>query len=302
MSVITTGNAPKLLWPGLNAVWGQGYDEHPKEYTDLFDVETSDKNYEEDVEMTGFGLAPVKPQGSSIIYDTDNQQTVTRYQHVAYALGFILTEEEFDDNLYESRGVNRTRALAFSMRQTKENVAANVYNRGFDSNYVGGDGQPLFSASHPTLSGNQSNLLTGADLSEASLEDACIAIMQARNARGLKIALMAKSLHVAPQNHFNATRILKSVLQNDTADNAVNALRANGLFPDGAKVNHYFTDADAWFVRTNIPTAGMTMFQRKKATFAQDGDFDTSNLKYKAYERYSVGWSDWRAAWGNAGA
>ncbi|MBB6424951.1 hypothetical protein [Sphingopyxis sp. JAI128] len=302
MSVITTGNAPKLLWPGLNAVWGQGYEEHAKEYTDIFEIETSDKNYEEDVEMTGFGLAPVKLQGASIIYDTDNQQTVTRYQHVAYALGFILTEEEFDDNLYESRGVNRTRALAFSMRQTKENVAANIYNRGFDPAYTGADGQPLFSVSHPTLSGTQSNLLTGADMSEAAIEDGCIQIMQARNARGLKIALMPRSLHYAPTNAFNAERILKSVLQNDTADNAVNALRSMGLFPDGGKVNHYFTDPDAWFMRTNIPTAGMTLFQRKKATFAQDGDFDTSNLKYKAYERYSCGWSDFRAAYGNAGA
>lgn len=300
MPVITTGNAPKLLWPGINAVWGQEYDEYAKLYPDLFDIKTSEMNYEEDVEMTGFGLAPVKQQGQSIVYDADYQQTITKYIHVAYALGYILTEEEFDDNLYIKRGVDRTRQLAFSMRTTKETVGANVYNRGFNGAFTGGDGQPLFSASHPTMSGNQSNLLTAADLSEAALEDALIQITQATNARGLRIALQGRSLIAAPGNMFNAERIMKSVLTPDSGNNAVNALRSMGMLPEGVKVNPFLTDADAWFVRTNVPT-GMTMFQRKKAQFAQDGDFDTTNLKYKAWERYSFGWSDWRAAWGNAG-
>lgn len=301
MTVITTGNIPKLLWPGLNAIWGREYDEHPKEYTDLFDIKTSDMNYEEDVEVTGFGYAPVKQQGASIVYDSFQQQTVTRYTHVAYGLGFIVTREEVDDNLYEKKAMSNTEMLAFSGRQTKETVCANVYNRGFDSTYVGGDGQPLFSASHPTVSGNQSNLLAAADLSEAALEDAVIAIMQAKNARGLRIALMPESLHIAPANVFEAERILKSILTPDSGNNAINALRSKGMFPKGAMVSHYFTDADAYFIRTNAPSA-LKFFQRVKAEFAQDGDFDTSNLKYKYYERYSAGWSDWRGAWGSAGA
>ena len=301
MTVTTTGNIPKLLWPGLNAIWGREYDEHPKEYTDLFDIKTSDMNYEEDVEVTGFGYAPVKQQGASIVYDSFQQQTVTRYTHVAYGLGFIVTREEVDDNLYEKKAMSNTEMLAFSGRQTKETVCANVYNRGFDGTYVGGDGQPLFSASHPTMSGNQSNLLAAADLSEAALEDAVIAIMQAKNARGLRIALMPESLHIAPANVFEAERILKSILTPDSGNNAINALRSKGMFPKGAMVNHYFTDAGAYFIRTNAPSA-MKFFQRVKAEFAQDGDFDTSNLKYKYYERYSAGWSDWRGAWGSAGA
>lgn len=303
MGVVSTGNIPKLLWPGLNEVWGREYDEYPAEWRDLFDIKSSDMNYEEDVEVTGFGLAPVKQQGQSINYDTFSQQTVTRYVHVAYGLGFIITREEMDDNLYEKKGVTNTQALAWSGRQTKENVGANVYNRGFNSAFTPtGDGQPLFSASHPTMSGNQSNLLTAADLSEAALEDACITIGQAQNARGLRIALRPESLHIPINTQFEAERILKSILTPSTSNNAVNAIRSMGMFPQGAKVNHYFTDTDAWFIRTNVPAAGMTMFQRVKAEFAQDGDFDTSNLKYKFYERYSFGASDFRSIYGNAGA
>jgi hypothetical protein len=301
MPVITTGNTPKLLWPGLNEIWGREYDQYPAEWRALFETKSSDMNYEETVELTGFGMAPVKPQGQATVYDTFQQQTVTRFTHVAYGLGFIITREQRDDNLYERKATSNTEMLAFSMRQTKENVAANVYNRGFNALYVGGDGQPLFSASHPTLSGNQSNLLTAADLSEAALEDAAIQIGTARNSRGLVIALKPRSLHVAPQNEFEAARILKSILQPGNGNNDINALRAMGTFPEGAEVNHYFTDPDAYFVRTNAP-AGMTMFQRIKAEFAQDGDFTTANLMYKAYERYSFGWSDFRGNYGSTGA
>jgi hypothetical protein len=301
MTVITTGNTPKLLWPGLNEIWGREYDQYPAEWRELFETKTSDMNYEETVELTGFGMAPVKQQGASTVYDTFQQQTITRFTHIAYGLGFIITREQRDDNLYERKATSNTEMLAFSMRQTKENVAANVYNRGFNTAYVGGDGQPLFSASHPTLSGTQSNLLAAADLSEAALEDAAIAIGTAKNSRGLVIALKPRSLHVAPQNEFEAARILKSILQPGNGNNDINALRAMGTFPEGAAVNHYFTDPDAYFIRTNAP-AGMTMFQRIKAEFAQDGDFDTANLKYKAYERYSFGWSDFRGAFGSAGA
>lgn len=302
MSTITTGQIAKLLWPGLNARWGASYTEHPREYTDLVDVESSDKAYEEDQEMTGFGLAPIKPQGQSIVYDTAQQGLTSRYTHIAYALGFIITHEALKDNLYEKIGMQRTGSLAFSMRQTKENVVANLYNRAFNSSYNGADGTTMISTAHPTLVGNQSNrLAVDADLSEASLEDICIQIAQAQNARGMKIAIMPKSLHIPVNLMFEATRILKSINQNDTANNAVNAIRSMGLFPDGAKVNHYFTDPDAWFVRTNAPE-GVKLFQREEATFEQDGDFDTSNLKYKAYERYSTGWTDFRAVYGTQGA
>jgi hypothetical protein len=303
MSVVTTGNIPKLLWPGLNALWGREYDEYTPEWRDLFDTKTSDMNYEEDVELTGFGLAPVKQQGAAITYDTFQQQNVTRYTHVAYGLGFIVTREEMDDNLYEKKATTNTAALAWSFRQTKENVGANVYNRGFNSSFQPtGDGQPLFSASHPTMAGNQSNLLAAADLSEAALEDACIQIMGAQNARGLIIKLMPESLHIPRQLVFEAERIMKSILTPDSGNNAINALRSTGMFPKGAAVNHFFTDSDAYFIRTNVPVAGMTMFQRTKAEFAQDGDFDTSNLKYKGYERFSFGASDFRAVYGAAGA
>jgi len=302
MSTITTGQIAKLLWPGLNARWGATYKEFPKEYTDLVDVEASEKNYEEDQEMTGFGLAPIKPQGSAIVYDTAQQGVTTRYTHVAYALGFIITHEALMDNLYEKIGMQRTGSLAFSMRQTKENVVANLYNRAFNSSYTGADGTTMISTAHPTLSGNQSNrLAVDADLSEASLEDLCIQIAQAQNARGMKIALTPRSLHIPTNLMFEATRILKSIGQNGTANNAINAIRAMGMFPEGAKVNHYLTDPDAYFIRTDAPE-GVKLFQREEASFAQDGDFDTSNLKYKAYERYSVGWTDFRAVYGTQGA
>lgn len=302
MSAISTGNIPKLLWPGLNAVWGRDYEEHAKEFVELFDMDSSDMAYEEEVEMTGFGLASVKSQGAAIVYDSESQQTVTRYTHVNYGLGFIVTEEEIDDNLYEKKGVTRTQALAFSMRQTKENVAANVYNRAFNSSYTGGDSKELLATDHPTLSGNQSNeLATSADLSEAALEDLCVQIMNATNSRGLKVGLMPKKLIVPTALSFEAARILKSVQQSGTANNDINALRAMGMFPEGVSINHYLTDTDAFFIRTNAPN-GMKLFQRKKASFAQDGDFDTGNLKYKANERYSVGWTDWRGLYGSPGA
>jgi len=298
--VITTGNHPKLMWPGIKGIWGRTYNEHPMECVDLFDQDTSQQNYEEDVEVTGFGLAPVKTEGAGVAFDSETQGTVSRYTHASIALGYIVTQEELDDNLYEAKAKPRAMANAFSMRQTKEVVGANIYNNGFTSG-LGGDGVVLFSASHPTRDGTQSNLLTAADLSEAALEDACIQIMQAKNSRGLRISLIAQSLHVHPNDWFEANRIMKSVLQNDTANNAINALKATSALPQGIKVNHYFTDADAWFIRTNVPR-GMIHYTRKKAAFTRDNDFNTGNAKAKAWERYSDGWSDFRGAYGNAGA
>lgn len=302
--VITTGQIPKLLWPGLNARWGTDYNMHRVEYTDLVEVFDSEMAYEEDQELTGLGLAPIKPQGTAIVYDTMGQGYTTRYTHLAYALGFILTEEAIDDNLYEKLGMQRTGSLAFSMRTTKEIVVANMYNRAFTAGFVGGDGATMISNAHPTLSGNQSNVLaTAADLSEAALEDMAIQIGQAKNSRGLNVAVKPRSLIVPINLEFEAFRILKSLNQSGTANNDINALRAMGIFPDGVKTNHYLTDPDAWFVRTDIPRdQGLKLFQRKAAAFAQDGDFDTGNLKYKATERYSNGWTDWRGVYGTPGA
>ena len=299
--VITTGNHPKALWPGIKAIWGRQYDEHKTEYTDLFDVDTSDQAYEEDFEVTGFGLAPMKPQGDGVQFDSETQGTVSRFVHVAYALGYIVTKEELDDNLYEQVSGRRSQALAFSMRQTKENVAANVYNKAFTGGATGGDGQQLCVATHPTRSGSQSNLLTtAAELSEASIEAMIIQIMGAKNSRGLKINLMPKCLNVPRQSWFEANRILKSVLQNDTANNSTNVLKATNALPEGIKVNHYFTSSTAWFIRTNAPR-GMICYNRKKAEFTKDNDFNTDNAKAKCYERYSMYWSDFRGIYGTPG-
>lgn len=300
--VINTGSIAKLLWPGLNAVWGKEYVEHPVEYRDLFDTDSSDKAYEEEVLVPGFGLAPVKAEGAAVQFDSTAQGYTSRYTHVAYGLGFIVTREAIDDNQYEKRALGSTKDLAFSFRQTKENVAANVYNRAANSSYTGGDGKELLATDHPIQGGTFSNeLAVAADLSEASLEDICIQIMNAVNDRGLKISLMPRSLIVPTALVFDATRILKSQLQNDTANNAVNALKSMGMLPEGVKANHYLTDANNWFVRTNAPR-GMKLFERTSAEFAQDNDFDTSNLKYKGYERYSMGWTDPRGLYGSAPA
>lgn len=300
--VITTGNHPKALWPGIAAFWGRQYNEHPLECKQLFDFYTSEKAYEEDVEVTGFGLGVVKNEGGSISFDSETQGTINRATHVAYALGYIVTYEELKDNLYEVVSMRRSQANAFSMRQTKEHVAANVYNRAFDSNYLFGDGLELCSTAHVTVNGTQSNeLATASDLSEVALEDLITDIMTATNTRGLKISLIPRSLHVHPNNWFEANRILKSTLQSNTADNNVNVLKMTNSLPEGIKVNHYFNDTDAWFIRTNAPR-GMIAYQREEISFDQDNDFDTKNAKAAAYERYSFSIGDWRGLYGSPGA
>lgn len=302
MSTITTGNHPKHLWPGVHDFFGQSYSDHREEWRDLFDVKSSTMSYEELVQDTGFGLAPIKTQGASVSYDTDAQGFTKRFTHVVYALGFIVTREERDDNQYTKVATKRAGSLKRSMIQTKENVCANVYNRATTSGYTGGDGVVLLSASHPTLSGNQSNILaTPADLSEQAIEDMIIQIMGAKDDRGLTIKLMPQSLHIARQNWFEANRILKSTLQNDTANNAINVLRAENMLPGGVKPNHYFTDADQWFIRTDCPDS-MVFFQRDPLEFTKDNDFDTENAKAKARERYSCSHGDWRGVYGSPGA
>lgn len=296
--VIGTGNHPKALWPGMHAFFGASYNEHPEEYREIFKVEKSSKNYEEDTALTGFGLAPQKGEGQAISYDSETQGYTKRYTHVVYGLGYVVTEEELEDNLYEIVSKRRIRRLAFSMRQTKEIVAANVLNRATTAGYNGGDGVVLLSASHPSTAGAWSNTLsTPADLSEAALEDMCIQIGQATNDRGLNIALRPKKLVVPVNLMFDAKRILKSELQSGTANNDINALR--GMFD--FTVNHYLTDPDAWFLITDAPN-GLTMFERRPLKFQQDNDFDTANAKAKATMRFSVGWTDPRGVYGSVGA
>lgn len=302
MSATNTGNIAKLLWPGLNAIVGE-YKEYQGEYKDLFDTQSSDKAYEEDQLVPGLGLAPIKTQGAATSYDTLSQGITPRYTNLAYSLGFILTREALDDNQYKGKALKATKMLTRSFRQTKETVAANVYNRAHTSGYTmsGGDGSILCVTTHSTLAGSQSNrLATAADLSEASLEDLCVQIANAVDERGLKIKLMPKKLIIPTALMFEATRILKSLGQNDTANNAVNALRSMGMFTDGATVNHYLDDTDAFFVRTDAEQ-GMVHFERTAFEFAQDNDFDTSNLKYKGYERNSFGWTDFRGVYSNGG-
>lgn len=300
--VITTGNHPKALWPGMHKFWGREYGKHSMEWEAIFDKSTSKKNYEEDTEVTGFGIAPVKPQGEAVSYDSESQGPTTRYTHVVYGLGYIVTREEKEDNLYVEVSKKRIGALAFSMATTKNVTGANILNRGFTSTFAGGDGKELFATDHPTLSGDQSNeLSTATDLAEASIEDLCIQIAKAKNSRGLEIAIRPECLVVPPDLEFEAHRILKSTLQSGTANNDTNALRSMGMFPKGVKVNHYLTDADAWFVKTNCP-AGLTMFQRRALEFTRDNDFDTENAKAKSTERYIFGWTDWRGAFASPGA
>lgn len=302
MSVITTGNFPKLLFPGLNKLWGLNYTDPPKYFDKLFDSESSEMQYEEDQELTGFGLVPQKAQGTAITYDTHSQGFTTRYTHVPYGMGFIITHEEMMDNLYLKRGAARTKALARSFRITKEIVAANVYNRAQTSGYTGGDGVVLLSTAHTSLAGNWANkAATDADFSEASLEDMMILIAKAVDSRGLKIGLKGKSLVGPVDQEFEFARVLKSVQRPGTANNDINAFKASGMLPDGYSTNPFLTDTDSWFVRTDAPE-GMKLIQREAAVFAQDGDFDTANLKYKGYERYSVGWTDPRAIYGSLGA
>jgi hypothetical protein len=273
------------------------------QWRDLVDVQTSDKHREEMVQNNGFGLAAIKEQGASIGYDTTSQGGTAIAQHIVYGLGYIVTREAIEDNLYEKLAMGRAKALKRAMVETKNTVVANWFNRGFDTNYtVGPDAKPLFSASHPSTSGNQSNLLaTPADLSEASLEDLVIQANGATDDRGNKIALQVMSLHIPRQLEFEAARILKSINQNDSANNAINALRALGTFPEGFKVNNFFTDPDAFFIKTDV-SDGLTLFQRRALEFTKDNDFGTENALAKATERYSLQIGDFRSLYGSAGA
>ena len=302
MAVISTGNFAKLLKPGLQKVWGLNYDEPQKFYPELFETASSSQNYEEDQEVPGFGLVPVKSEGTAITYDSHQQGTTTRYTHIPYGMGFIITHEEMKDNLYLKRGMQRTKALARSFRITKETVLGNIYNRAETAGYTGGDGVVLLSVAHPCQNGNQANkATTDADFSEAALEDMLVIISKAVDSRGLKIGLQGRKLIGPVDNAFEFERVLKSTLQSGTANNDTNAVRSMGLLPEGYVCSPFVTDTDSWFIRTDV-SDGMKLIQRETATFAEDGDFDTSNLKFKGYERYKGGWTDFRGLYGSMGA
>lgn len=304
MSVITTGSFAKALWPGVNAWYGKAYKEYPEEYLKLFDKFSSRKAFEEDVGISSFGLAVQKSEGTPVTYDTERQAFITRYQHVVYALGFVITREANDDDQYDVVGQRKAQGLAYSMRQTKELIAANVYNRAFNSSYTGGDGKELCATDHPNLKGGTwaNELTTSADLSEAALEQACIDIAGFTNDAGLTIAVRPKALIIPRQLIFEAKRILGSDGRVGTADNDLNALKAMGMIPE-VVTNHYLseTGTDAWFIRTDVAN-GMKYFERDADSFDMDNDWDTENAKFKARGRYSFGWTDPRALFGSPGA
>jgi hypothetical protein len=300
--IITTGTHPRALWPGVKAWWGRSYNEHEVEWKHLMEEDTSKMNYELDVKITPFGVAGVKNQGAPIQYDSEVQGFESRYQHITYALGYIVTMEELQDNLYEKVSKTRAPSLAFSHRQTEEIVAANIYNRAFDSGYVGGDGVSLLNASHPNVTGGTfSNILSvPADLSETALEDLIIQMSLATDDRGNRIKVLPKCLLVAPSNWFEANRILQSVFQSNSAENNINVLKATNAIPEGIHQNHYFDAPNAWFIRTNVMN-GLKRYTRMKTTFETDNDFDTENAKAKSVQRFSVGWTDPLGLFGSAG-
>jgi Mu-like prophage major head subunit gpT len=302
MSVINSGSFAKALWPGVNAWYGKSYDEYPVEYTKLFDKFTSNRAFEEDVGISSFGLAVQKSEGAPISYDSERQGFITRYQHVVFALGFVITREMVDDDQYDMVGQRKAAGLAYSMRQTKEIVGANVYNRAFNAAFVGGDGVSMISAAHPNIKGGvaSNQIATASDLSEAALEQACIDIAGYTNDAGLLIAVRPKSLVIPRQLMFEADRILHSTARVGTDNNDLNSIKTMGMIPE-IVTNHYLTDTDAWFIRTDVPN-GMKYFERNADSFDMDNDFDTENAKYKARSRYSFGWTDWRSIYGSAGA
>ncbi len=302
--MIVSGSFAKDLYPGVRKWWGQAYDEYPVEYTMLFESETTSRAFEEYVQFTGLGLAAIKREGASITYDDMSQGWLTRFVPVNYGLGFVISKEMVEDGISGIVGKKRAKYLAFSLRQTKEIVGANIYNRAFNSAYTGPDAVSLLSTAHVNYTGGtfSNRLSTDADLSEAALEQMCIDIAGAQNDRGLKIALRPDKLLIPYQLEFEAERILGSSYRVGTADNDVNALRSLGKFPGGVGISHYFTDVDAWFCRTNVKDDGLVYFSRNKARFDMDNEFETENAKFKATERYTFGYGDPRTLWGTPGA
>lgn len=301
MSVITRAEHPAAMWPGVKGWFGLKYKQIDQQWSMLFDTIDSDKAYEEFVEATGFGLAPVKTEGASIAYDKPAQGYTQRLYNVMYALGYMVTLEEIQDNKYKTVSERRAGLLAWSLAQTAEIVHANIFNRAFDStNYPIGDGAAWLSTAHPTRFGNQSNkLAVDADISEAAIEDLSVQVRSARNNRGLKIALKRERLVVPPQSEFIADRLVNSTLRSGTANNDKNTL--NGLFPQGVMVYDYLTDNDAWFIQTNVDQ-GLVHAERMAPSLEKDDDFDTANAKARTMTRFLCGVTDWRGMYGSQGA
>ena len=300
--VISRMQLVKELEPGLNALFGLEYDRYENQDKEIFDSESSDRAFEEEVMLGGFANAAVKPEGQGIVYD-DAQETYTaRYTNETIALAFALTEEAVEDNLYDKLSTRYTKALARSMANTKQVKAANILNRAFNNSYLGGDAKELCATDHPTLSGNQKNeLSTAADLNETSLEQMLIDIADMKDERGLKIALRGMKMIIPVNLQFVAERLMKSAGRVGTADNDINAIKSMGMVPEGYVVNNFLTDTDAFFIKTDAPN-GLKHFVRAPIRTAMEGDFDTGNVRYKARERYSFGWSDWRGIFGSPGA
>tara|TARA_Y100000114_G_scaffold25595_1_gene21254 strand:+ start:3957 stop:4862 length:906 start_codon:yes stop_codon:yes gene_type:complete len=299
---ISRAQLAKELEPGLNALFGLEYDRYENEHAEIFEEEASDRAFEEEVMLGGFTTAPVKGEGTAVNFD-DAQETYTaRYTHETIALAFSITEEAIEDNLYDRLASRYTKALARSMAQTKQIKAAAVLNNAFAAGSPIGDGVALCSNAHPSLSGNQTNILaTAADLNETSLEQMLIDIAGITDERGLKVAIRGMKLIIPKELQFIAERVMNSNLRPGTADNDTNALRSMGMIPEGAVVNHFLTDTDAFFIKTDAPN-GFKMFNRSPIKTAMEGDFDTGNMRFKARERYSFGVSDWRSVFGTPGA
>jgi hypothetical protein len=295
----------KELLPGLNALFGLEYKRYGEEHREIYETEKSERSFEEETKLSGFSAAPVKNEGSAIAYDNAQEAFTARYNHETIALGFSVTEEAIEDNLYDSLSARYTKALARAMAYTKQVKAASVLNNGFtnSSQYYGGDGVPLFSTAHPLVSGgtNSNTFATGADLNETSLENAVIQIAAWTDERGLLIASMPRKLIIPPALQFVATRLLETNLRVGTTDNDINAIKNNGSIPEGYAINHYLTDTNAWFLTTDVPN-GMKHFERMPLANSMDGDFDTGNVRYKSRERYSFGWSDPLGMFGSSGA
>jgi hypothetical protein len=292
----------KELEPGLNALFGLEYANYENQHLEIFDVENSDRAFEEEVMLSGFANAAVKSEGAAVTFDTAQEAFTSRYTHETVALAFALTEEAIEDNLYDTIATRYTKALARSMANTKQIKGANVLNNGFNSSFPGGDGKELFATDHPSQSGDQRNeLATSADLSETSIEQALIDIAAFTDERGLKIAARGVKMIIPSELQFTAERIMKSPARVGTADNDLNAIASKGMIPQGYVVNNFLTDTDAFFIKTDVPN-GLKMFERAAIKTAMEGDFDTGNVRYKARERYSFGFSDWRGIFGSPGA
>ena len=300
---ISRSQLVKELEPGLNALFGLEYNRYDNEHAEIFTSESSDRAFEEEVMLTGFAGAAIKQEGAGVQFDQASEAYTSRYTHNTIALAFAITEEAIEDNLYDRLASRYTRALARSMSQTKQTIAANVLNNGFDSNYTGGDGVQLLASTHPLANGSTfSNILaTAADLNETSLEQSLIDIAGFVDERGLKIALQGRKLIIPKELQFTAERVLRSPLRTSTSDNDINAMLNMGMIPEGYRINHFLTDTDAFFIITDAPN-GLKEFVRSPIKTAIEGDFDTGNVRFKARERYSFGWSDPRGIFGTPGA